>query len=528
MRFRRTLISAAAAGLLATAAAAGTGTAVAADAPQLKLRVDNPREFYFLPPDGAENTSNQYLTELAVDAVGAEVRDVDVVYDLSSLKDKVTIDRLDHDCHRTDWVVTCADRDFTGSGLVAPFSLRSVKGVPLGEIGRIEESVTSSNAGSAEHTRRVFNGKPEPRYGTHASYTIPDSERGRFPDLSPVIGNAGQVPVPEGVLLHVGLSDDDFTGERYSNCSYRTYVGAGASAYCWFDTDLAPGTAYTTDGVFSGATDPCCRVKGRYYYSVFPLGNAPRDWDKGTRGNGRVLGLKPIAASAAQQTYGSLPFISAGDWQTDWKQEPITLKGRIGQVTEVRVPFPQSLGPDNPWELYEGTDGNVLERQLRVQVTLPEGVSLYPTQPGEQTEEDLCNYAEDGHTITCRVHEWAYLRVRFDKKVEGAQGSATLVYPDTLKDPNLSNNTAPVYADITGSPSPSPTTTPSPSPTASPIPSTPPNSTAPTPPTPTTEPAPTGSMAATGTPTTPLLAAAATAALTLGTTALLLARRRRS
>ncbi|MFE2262128.1 hypothetical protein [Streptomyces griseosporeus] len=525
MRFRRTLISAAAAGLLATAGAAATGTALAADAPQLKLQWDNPREFYFLPPDGAENTSNEYGTELRVDSVGAEVHDVDIVYDLSSLKDKVTVDRLARGCHRTDWVVTCTDQDFTGSGLLSPFLLRSVKGVPLGEIGSIRESATSSNAGSAEHTRRVFNGKPEPRYGTHASYTIPDSERGRFPDLSPVIGNVGQVPVPEGVLLHVGLSDQDFTGERYSNCYYRTYQGAGASAYCWFATELAPGTAYTTDGVFSGATDPCCRVKGRYYYGLFPLGNPPRDWDKGTRGSGRVLGLKPVAASAAQQPYGTLPFISAGDWQTDWKQQPITLKGKLGKVTSVRVPYPQSLGPDNPWELYDGADGIDLERQMRVEVTLPEGVSLYPTQPGEQTEEDLCDYAADGHTVTCRIHDWAYLRVRFDKKVEGAQGSAKLVYPDDkLKDPDPSNNTAPVTADITGTPAPSTSPTPSPSPTPSVTPTP-----APTPPTPTPttgETPPTGSMAATGTPATPLLTTAAAASVALGTTLLAIRRRR--
>ncbi|MFF9285372.1 hypothetical protein [Streptomyces griseosporeus] len=534
MRFRRTLISAAAAGLLATAAAAGTATATAAAASSAgsadgpRLVVDPPQEYYFLAEDGGDNSANRYMTRLTVENRGAAaVENVQAVYDLSSLKDKVTIDRLGWKCTRTDWVVTCPVSPVYDWANPEPFALRSVKGLPLGELGQVHERFTSPDAAPAEHTRRVFNGRPEPRYGTHAPYTIPDSERGSFPKLTPVVGNAGRVAVPDGILLTVQVTDGAFTGERYSNCSYRSYVGSVTVASCRIKGELAPGTAYTTDGAFQGATDPCCRVKGAYYYDFSPLGNPPIGWDEGTPGTGRVLGLKPVDANTARQTRGVMDFISAGDWQTDFAQTPLTLTGKVGQIVEERVPWPRNLGPDDPAELMDDGDWQRFLSRLRVTVTLPEGVSLYPLQPNEQREEDLCDYTQDRRTISCRLHDWSYLRVRFDKKVEGAQGSLTVVYPNDLTDPNPSNNTAPLSVDITGTTPPSTGTTPSPTPSTSATPT--PTATATTPaPAPTTsETPPTGSMAATGTSATPLLTTAAVSAIALGAT-LLTARRRRT
>jgi hypothetical protein len=509
----------AAAALLAAAAGAGAGTAVAdpgstSDA-WPKLRQYNAQEFYFLAPEGKVESANRYTTILyAENPPGRDeldAKDVKAVYDLSSLEGKVTIDGVAGNCSRTDWTVACTLGDFYQQTYVDPFVLHSVKGVPVGEAGAVKERITSSNAGTVEHTRRVFIGKPDIRVGTHAPYTIPESERGSLPPITPAFGNDGQVALPGPLVLSVHLSwgAGTFTGEKYSNCFYSP---DGRDAHCRFDQDLPPAAAFETDGAFRGTTDPCCRVKGAYTYAVWSTRNPPEyrtdPFEAGRKGDGRVLGLKPVGIDTLPgRVEGTMEYVSAGEWQADWTVDGITLRGKVGQTVEVPVPSARNLGPDEPEQRVE-----------HLEVTLPEGVTLVP-QPHEEIE--YCQYAQDGRTAVCtQDSQWSYLKVRIDKKVEGARGTVKVVLPEGSADPDLSNNTAPVTLEIVdpsgASPSAGASAPSSPTPSATATGGSP--SAAAT--------TPTGSMAATGTPATPLLAGAAAAAVALGA-ALVAAHRRR-
>jgi hypothetical protein len=532
MRLMRTLISVAGTLILA----AGADTATAADTTgRPVLRLDPPQQFHFVALTGDHGPADRYDTALTTRGTAATAHDVKAVYDLSALAGKVTLDALDERCVRAGWTVTCAVGDVRDTTRLFPFTLLPVEGVPAGEAGRVEERYTGSDADPLHHTRRVHLGRPEPRYGTHAPYTVPDAERGSLPPLTPVFANTGQVEAPAGVLLVVHTDDGDFAGERYSNCLYSTVSWSRGWAYCRFEDPLAPGTAFETDGAFRAVTDPCCRVKGTWSYQVLPLGDVPFRWEddgRGEYGDGRTLGLKPVGTGAAPNTRGLQEYVSAGRWHTDWQQPGITLTGRTGEITAVKVPSPRNLGPDDPAQLVPPSDPSSYERELRVRVTLPEGVSLYPLQPHEQAEPQYCDYEKDGRTVSCTIGDWSYLRVRLDRKVEGAEGTATVAFPGELTDPDLSNNTAPVTVDITGTttppagPTPSAGTRPTPAPSSGAPSGTP---AAPAPPAPAAQPPATGSMADTGTSAPlPLLATAAATATAAGLALLLTHRRRAS
>lgn len=453
MRFGRAIVSAAVTLLVAAVGSgcadpAGKGARTGAGGTAgawPKLRQDNPQASYFLAPDGKDEEFNRYDTILYAENPrgGKELsaKDVVAVYDLSSLKGKVTIRRVGHGCGRRDWTVRCTAGDFYQQTYVDPFVLDSVKGVPVGKAGRIEERITSSNAGTVQHTRQVYIGKPDLRMGEHTPYTVPDSRRGHLPPLTPAFGNRGQVAVPGGFVLTVSLSQGTFTGEKYGNCFYTR---DGRTAHCRFSGALPPGAAFETDGPFRGSTDPCCRVKGSYSYSLWPAGDRP-EYASGPspqdrRGDGRALGLKPIDIAPLSKGTGILEFASAGKPHTDWTIDGITLRGRIGELLTVEVPSARSLGPDQPDR-----------RPTLVKVTLPKGVTLVPQQPDEQAEEEYCTYASDGTTVQCTQNPpWSYLRVRIDERVPDAEGTVTVVNPDDGSvDPNPSNNTAPIRVQIT-------------------------------------------------------------------------------
>ncbi|MFI1168077.1 hypothetical protein ACH4UM_31900 [Streptomyces sp. NPDC020801] len=409
-----------------------------------RLRQDNPQASYFLAPGGKAEDFNRYETILyAQNPRGRNelaAKDVVAVYDLSSLKGKVTIRRVGAGCTRKDWTVTCTTRDFYQQTYLDPFALSSARGAKTGPAGEVQERITSSNAGTVRHTRRVCIGKPDLLMAKHEPSTIPRSRRGFLPPLTPAFGNRGQVSPPGGFVLAVSLSQGTLAGEKYSNCFYTP---DGKAAYCRFSGDLSPGTAFETDGPFRGATDPCCWVKGAYSYRVWPTGNPP-GYGAGPSpqdrpGTGRRLGLKPIGIDTLPNGPGVLEFSSAGEPEADWTIDGITLRGRIGEQLTVAVPSARNLGPDKPDR-----------HPTLAEVTLPEGVTLVPPQPDEQAEEEYCRYANEGRTVRCTQNPpWSYLRVRIDKEVRDARGTITVIDPTDSADPNPSNNTAPIKVQIT-------------------------------------------------------------------------------
>ncbi|MGW7285019.1 hypothetical protein ACWGH4_05905 [Streptomyces sp. NPDC054847] len=519
---------------LATTALFGTALGAPAQAAQAANDVTliemDAQESYFARPDGTD-VNNRFQTILAVRQPGGgeerDAKNVVAVYDASALKGKVTLSGLGHRCTRQDHVVTCPQGDFYERTYVTPFRIKAVAGAEIGEAGPIKVTVTSDNAGTLTRSTRVFIGEHQPVYRAHAPYTVPESERGSLPAITPAFGNAGQVEMPTGVVMRVAVGDAlDFTGERYSNCHYGKAV-----AHCEFPGPLMPGTAYETDGDFDAVTETKRRVKGAYGYSVRPVGNLLEytDYRREPRGNGRVLGLKPVDIGTLSPGGGQLPFVTEGEWTTDWSfrdgdtpgdASGVTLEGAVGSYAEVELPVARNLGPDNA--------GNTYVRQAVV--TLPEGVSLATPEPGSHPSE--IGYCDAGRSadepIRCGLNNYSnVLRVHIDRKPEqGRPGTLTLVLPDGVNDPDLSNNTVPVRLEVTGDASPS--ASPSPAPSASPGPNPSPSASA----APATGAGPSaaagspnGKLASTGTSAVVLIGTASAVAVALGA-ALLLRRRR--
>ncbi|MFB6435278.1 hypothetical protein ACFCVY_00630 [Streptomyces sp. NPDC056411] len=459
MRWGRTVLVAVVTLLCAAAGTACGDTAGrrdgGAEAPP-KLRQFHPQAAYFLAPNGTGQESDRYQTVLyAENPRGSGERNAESVvahYDLSSLKGKVTIRRVGGGCTRRDWTVSCRAGSFYQQTSLFPFALRPVKGVPVGAAGEVEERITSANAGTVTHVRQVYVGRPDLRTDRHAPYTLPRSQRGPLPPLTPAFGNRGEIAVPGGFVLAVSLSEGTFTGERYRNCSYNR---DNTAAHCRFTGQLPPGKAFETDGPFRGATDPCCWVKGSYRYSLWPAGDPP-EYGSGPspedrRGDGRVLGLKPIdIAGLPDNGDGVLEFTSEGKPEADWTIDGITLRGRIGEQLTVPVPSARNRGPDKPDR-----------RPTAVEMTLPQGVTLVPPQPDEQAEEEYCRYASDGRTVRCTQNPpWSSLRVRIDEKVQDARGTLRVVEPADSVDPDPSDDTAPITVQITaGTPHTGPSST---------------------------------------------------------------------
>jgi hypothetical protein len=162
-------------------------------------------------------------------------------------------------------------------------------------------------------------------------------------------------------------------------------------------------------------------------------------------GSGPPLRLRPVdgttftgddADRSERAIAGVLSFETTQ--KDDVEAVGFTIKGRVGQVVEVTVPYPTGYG-------WPGSGG-----RGTMWVTLPEGVSLIEVPPQDH-ESDIpyCSRGprKDG-PVACPgpAPPGTVLRVRLDKRVEGVHGSVT-VRSDPSADPNQRNNTAPVTVE---------------------------------------------------------------------------------
>ncbi|MEU0603542.1 hypothetical protein ABZ484_35765 [Streptomyces sp. NPDC006393] len=216
--------------------------------------------------------------------------------------------------------------------------------------------------------------------------------------------------------------------------SQNKATGAATFAWCDLSGSLPAGAAYETDGPVTAIAGPEARTGD--VLSRLPA-SAPR-------GSGAPLRLRPVDGSAftgvdlrrSEFAGGRLSFETTQ--KDDVEAVGFTIKGKVGQVLEITVPYPMGDGWTPP-----GRSGSLL-------VTLPQGVTLIDVPPESHSSDIPYCYPDpdkEGRAV-CPGPEppGTVMRVRIDRRVEGARGSVT-AHSDPSVDPDQRNNTAPVKVE---------------------------------------------------------------------------------
>ncbi|UNO40430.1 hypothetical protein [Streptomyces sp. MST-110588] len=444
-------------------AAGGTASAAPgnpADGDGVRLLVMHAPTSYYLPLPGDGQRVPDFSIALAAGGShqGEEkkVKGVKARFDLSSLKGKAEVQPTE----KCSWgkggaaslEVMCPLGDFYQRTEFAPFVLRPAAKAAAGDEGTVKMTLTSSNAATVEHSTRVV-------MGALKLSVRPEKAREQLPPgakvpLSPAFVNKSAVPVREGVTLSV-YTDSGVFAARHSNCRYNKATGP-THAECDFPGPLKPGAAFEVDDPFV-ATLHKATMSGHIGYSVRPLGNQPEYGglpESAPRGEGPALGLKAVRDSGFSENAAAELHLRTTQ-TADWRAVGFTIKGKVGQVVQVKMPFPQNHGP-----------GDEDVRMGPMRVTLPEGVSVVPLDENDQEEalyctpdktaggkarkaqevqkkaqKAVCPYGPDGFGTI--------LQARIDKRVAGARGTVTAP-TDPAGDPQQENNTAPVLVKYTG------------------------------------------------------------------------------
>ncbi|MFI1163194.1 hypothetical protein ACH4UM_06190 [Streptomyces sp. NPDC020801] len=373
---------------------------------------------------------------------------VEVDLDLAAFEGKAEIRhvRKDYGCVRTGFHVRCAPGDvrFGGFTEFVPFSLLPRPNSASGPAGVIRMTVRAANAPAVHHTTRLIVGMP---YLTlrQDNTKLTGVRPGDAMRLTPAFGNKGDTGVDGGISVVVRAQSATLP-LRYANCRYDKAVGA-TQAQCDFPGPLPAGAAYETDGPVTALADRTAR-SGLVQYSVWrtvDMSYLSRLPESAPRGTGAPLRLRPVDGGAFTGDEADRSEVASGgrlSFETtqvdDVAAVGFTIKGKVGRTADLTVPYPKGDGWPGP-----GGRGTLW-------VTLPPGVSLVEVPP-EEHESDIpyCypSPKKDG-TVACPgpAPAGTGLRVRIDKRVEGARGSVR-VTSDSALDPNQANNTAPVTVE---------------------------------------------------------------------------------
>ncbi|MEN2420070.1 hypothetical protein AABB02_18465 [Streptomyces rimosus] len=289
-------------------------------------------------------------------------------------------------------------------------------------------------------------GRPSFTLRAHEPYVLssdyPTEPRGPadFPRLTPAFGNIGDAAASRGVLLRVDVGDARFVtfpdSAVHDNCYHDT---DGGTVYCEFPDAVPVGAAYETAEPLPEITSPFATIKSGYRYAVWPLDALPShliDYKKYyKRGSGPALGLVPVDIGTLHGDgvlRFAMPRFSA---RADWSVKGITIRGRVGEYASVAM---AGVG--------EGDD--------RIRVELPPGTSVAPLTREElrrvPSEDSTCGPDDlDRHVYCNSISPYATLRVRIDRRIEGAEGRLSVVEP-IAGDTAPANNTAPIKLEITG------------------------------------------------------------------------------
>ncbi|MFJ8195754.1 hypothetical protein [Streptomyces sp. NPDC096152] len=417
------------------------------------LTVRSAPNVYYLPRYGTTGKP-PYAAEFGIDLESSTAPPAsapgpslspEVTIDLSSLAGKAEIDWVSKawGCVRTGLRVRCKPPGGT-QWAFTPFNLRPAPGAVRGATATVTMTARAAHTPTVRHTTRVIVG--DPVLTARQRYPALTGVRpGAKVGIVPAFGNKGDIGVPGGVSVVLTAEGATFA-ERYRNCRYDT-VGKRISAQCDFPGPLAAGTAFETDApvVATADDDAHSGHLGFTVYrttDVFALAAVPASAPHGT---GRPLRLRPVDGRAFEEI-GDPRHSEEADsdgvrFATTRVHEVeavgFTIRGRVGQVVDLTVPYPK--GDD--W----GAGGRTTMR-----VVLPRGLTLVEVGPGEH-ESDIpyCyrNPSGDG-SVLCPgpAAPGTGMRVRIDRRVDGARGSVT-VTSDPATDPNQTDNTAPVTVE---------------------------------------------------------------------------------
>lgn len=433
-------------------ATTNTGLGKPAAAGKAVLQIRYAPGFYYLPRySGVEAAPEapEYTVDLKASAAtpgGGQgwVTKIEASFDISVFDGVAQIVGVNKSagCVRSGSHVNCALQDVRlGEGdRVTPFYVKPLPDRVLGPAGTLVATVRSANAPTVRHTTRVIVGSP---YLTARQFTkrATGVQPGGEVRLTPAFGNKGDTGVEGGITLLLSTQEATLP-LRYSNCRYDKATGA-TRAECDFPGPLPAGAAFETDQPVVAVADRTARSGGvQYsvrrtadleYFAKLPA-SAPH-------GTGGPLGLRPTdgsgftgdVVSRSVAADGGLGFDSTQKY--DVQAVPFTIKGRVGQVLDVTVPYPLGYG----WG-----GKNTYDKML---VTLPQGISLVGVDPGSHASEILyCVPGRDkGDPVVCPGPETGgtMMRVRIDRRVDGARGSVR-VPSDPSTDPDQDDNTAPV------------------------------------------------------------------------------------
>ncbi|GAA2586778.1 hypothetical protein Stube_58690 [Streptomyces tubercidicus] len=409
-----------------------------------KLQVKYAMNTYYLPR-AAGSEATEYKLHLATSkpspgSAPRTIKNVKVTFDLSAVKNKATLYWINnhYGCKRSADSLTCTPGDIKeGAGAeFTPFAIRPEPHAGKGPAGPLKITVTGANASTAHHTTQLVIGAPvlTARQPEKLTEVKPGSEL----PLTPAFGNNGDTDIDDDLTV-VLKADQATLRKQYRNCRYDK-AAAPTKAVCTFSGPLPAGAAYETDGPLTAVTDKTAR-RGSISYSVYrahDTQDAELLPDSAPRGTGAPLALRPVDGSGsaftdsghwkAEMAKGELEFVTTEI--RDRHATGFTIKGKVGQVVDVDV-----LGSDAP---YQGA----------TRLTLPEGMSLEGPRDGDPSEFLFCTYAEgDDGPVECPEPKMTSptLRVRVDKRVEGAQGSISVASDPS--DPDQDNNTAPIKVE---------------------------------------------------------------------------------
>ncbi|MGW5117896.1 hypothetical protein ACWEQ8_21075 [Streptomyces noursei] len=363
-------------------------------------------------------------------------RNIKVTVDTTATK-SVTFNTMNREqgCKGVRGLVTCTPKDIESGEQenLRLFHMVVRQDAKKGQAGSMKVTVTSDNAPTISFTSRLVIGSPglSARRDLHpASDPI---EPGSELEVRPAFGNEGAVDVDGDLSVAVEVSGQATLRRQYSNCRYDK-ADAPKKALCTIPGPLPVGAAYETDRPFTAAIDET-GSQGKITATLYPAPNTPtRDLlpDSAPRGSGAPLGFRPTDGSHFDHFDRELAF---GDMQFrttrryDRQVNGFAIKGKVGQTREIGV---MDAGGYFDGDSY---------------VTLPEGVSLIGHQEGEASEMLFCAYTDEkNRKVVCPApnNPLPVLRVRIDKRVEGAQGTISVKPDSEHPDPDLTNNTAPI------------------------------------------------------------------------------------
>lgn len=438
--------------------AQGTGHPAPTGSGEAVLKLRSALNVFYLPrysppakaPFAPEYTIDLEALEASPGQNRAPVENVRVSFDLSAFKGKAEIYGVHkgYGCARSGFHVDCALGDIKlGEGAVfLPFYVKPEPGTAPGPAGALAMTVRSANAPTIRHTTRLIVGSPS--LTARQNYPQRTGVRpGGEIALTPAFGNKGDTAVQDGISLRVTAHEATLL-PRYRNCRYNKATGA-TLAWCDFPGPLPAGAAYQTNTPVTAVADRTAR-SGDVSFSVWRTVDADylsRLPASAPHGSGAPLRLRPVDGSGftgretgpSESAGGGLAFESTQ--LNDVEAVGFAIKGRVGQVTDITVPYPRGNG----WTRPNGTG------ELRV--TLPEGVALIDVPPESHSGDIPYCYPDpqQEHRAVCPGPEppGTVMRVRIDKRVDGARGKVT-AHSDPRIDPNQANNTAPVTVQYLG------------------------------------------------------------------------------